>query len=110
MVGCAGLYEIKVGGVNRLFYRKIAALPFYPWSVTLDTEYVTVTSFNGSNATATTTTRTVLGDVQALNTTNVPYIETLMMTIQNGESHFNPQATLVRGTNGSVGTTSFPYG
>lgn len=80
------------------------------WSVTLDTEYITVTSFNGSNVTATTNTRTVLGDVQSLNTSNIPYIETLMATIYNGEGYFNARPTIVRGTNGSVGTTSFPYG
>lgn len=78
--------------------------------MTLDTEYVTVTSFNGSNATAATNTRTVLGDVQSLNTSDVPYIRSLMATIANGESYFNPLPTLVRGTNGSVGTTSFSYG
>jgi len=61
------------------------------WSVTLDTEYVTVTSFNGSNATALTNTRTVLGDILSLNTT-VPYISSLMNTIANGECYFNSRA------------------
>ena len=77
--------------------------------MTLDTEYVTVTSFNGSNATATANTRTITGDVKNLNT-SVNYIDTLMMKLSNGPSYFNDQPTLVRGTDGNVGTTSFPYG
>ena len=80
------------------------------WSITLDTKYVTVTSYNGSNATAITNTKTVLGDLQSVDTKNVPYIASLMMTLDNEVMYFNPNATLVRGTNGSVGTTSFPYG
>ena len=80
------------------------------WSVTVDTKHVTVTSFNGSNATATTNTRTVLGDLQSLNTSYIPYIQSVMTAIDNEVGYFNPNATLVRGTNGSVGTTSFPYG
>lgn len=80
------------------------------WSVTLDTKYVTVTAFNGSNATATTNTRTVLGDLQSLDPGNIPYIFSLMATVENQVGYFNPNPTLVRGTNGSVGTTSFPYG
>ena len=80
------------------------------WSVTLDTEYITVTSFNGSNATAVTGTRTVLGDVRDIQTTDVPYYAALMSSIQNNVGYGNQTATLVRGTDGSVGTTSFPYG
>lgn len=95
---------VDAGGLQQIFWFS------HTWSVTLDTEYVTVTSFNGSNATAVTNTRTVLGDVQSLNTSDVPYIASLMSTLDNNVMYFNPNATLVRGTNGSVGTTSFPYG
>jgi len=94
---------VDQGGLEQIFWFS------QTWSVTLDTEYVTITSFNGSNATALTNTRTVLGDIRSLNTT-VPYIESLMMTMQNREAYFSHKPTLVRGTNGSVGTTSFPYG
>ena len=77
--------------------------------MTLDTELVTVTSFNGSNATAITNTRTVTGDVKTLNT-SVDYIYTLMQKLDNEVMYFNSKPTLVRGTDGNVGTTSFSYG
>lgn len=77
--------------------------------MTLDTEHVTVTSYNGSNATATTNTRTVTGNIKTLNT-SVDYIYTLMKKLDNPVMYFNSEPTLVRGTDGNVGTTSFPYG
>ena len=79
------------------------------WSVTLDTEHVTVTSFNGSNLTAVSSTRTALGNISALDT-EVSYVQSLMDTLENNEGYLNPNPTLVRGTDGSVGTTSYPYG
>ena len=33
-----------------------------------------------------------------------------MRTLSNGPNYYNPQPTLVRGTDGSVGTTSYSYG
>lgn len=92
------------GGLQQIFWFSET------WSVTLDTEHVTVTSYNGSNASAVTNTRTVLGNVTALDTIDVPYVASLMLKLDNEESYFNPDPTLVRGINGSVGTTSFPYG
>ena len=80
------------------------------WSATLDTEYVTVTSFNGSNATATSNTRTVLGDAASLNQSANPYAGFLISVNEDNNGYMNTNATFVRGTNGSVGTTSFPYG
>ena len=77
--------------------------------MTLDTEYVTVTSFNGSNATATTDTRTATGDLKTLDT-SIDYIYTLMKKLENQVGYFNSKPTLVRGTDGNVGTTSFSYG
>lgn len=80
--------------------------------MTLDTEYVTVTIFNGSNVSATNNTITVLGDVQSLdpNTDSNPYYYKLKSWQGILHDYFNVNATLVRGTDGSVGTTSFPYG
>ena len=81
------------------------------WSVTLDTEYVTVTSFNGSNSTALPNTRTVLGDVASLNASAYPYNGFLaQVQMRNNEGYFNPTPAFARGTDGSVGTTSIPYG
>ena len=77
--------------------------------MTLDTEYITVTSFNGSNATATTNTRTITGDISALDT-DVDYVYTLMQKLHNPYGYWNSRPTLVRGTDGNVGTTSFSYG
>ena len=79
------------------------------WSVTLDTEHVTVTSFNGSNLTAVSSTRTALGNISALNT-DVDYVYSLMNSLDNVVGYFNSHPTLVRGTDGSVGTTSYSYG
>lgn len=80
------------------------------WSVTLDTEYVTVTSFNGSNATAAANTRTILGDVASLDASAYPYSAFLFSVNERNNGYFNTTPTLARGTDGSVGTTSFPYG
>lgn len=80
------------------------------WSVTLDTKYITVTSFNGSNATAVTNTRTVFGNLSTVNTANAPVVSILSTMAAGAQSYINPNAILVRGTDGSVGTTSFPYG
>ena len=77
--------------------------------MTLDTEHVTVTSFNGSNLTAVSSTRTVLGNISALDT-GVPYVQSLFSTIGNDFGYFNSRPTLIRGTDGSVGTTSYSYG
>ncbi|KAL8786595.1 MAG: hypothetical protein Q9195_008152 [Heterodermia aff. obscurata] len=52
---------------------------------------------------------TVLGNVSTLDT-DVPYVQSLMQSLANGASYYDAQPTLVRGTNGSVGTTSFSYG
>ena len=75
----------------------------------MDTEHVTVTSFNGSNLTAVTSTRTALGNISTLDT-QVDYVQSLMLSINNEVGYFNSQPTLVRGTDGSVGTTSYTYG
>ena len=80
------------------------------WSVTLDTEYVTVTSFNGSNATAISSTTTALGDAASLDSSANPYAAFLYSAYIQNNGYMNTNATFVRGTNGSVGTTSFPYG
>ena len=79
-------------------------------SATLDTEYVTVTSFDGSNATVLTNARTVLGDVRAVNTTGNSYVDSVMSALGLPALYGRTTATLIRGTDGSVGTTSFPYG
>lgn len=76
----------------------------------MDTKYVTVTSFNGSNATAVTSTMIVSGNLSALDVSQNSYVQSLMSTLDNEVEYFNPDPTLVRGTDGSVGTTSFPYG
>ena len=75
----------------------------------MDTEHVTVTSFNGSNLTAVTSTRTALGNISALDT-HVDYVLSLINSINNEVGYYNSQPTLVRGTDGSVGTTSYSYG
>ena len=80
------------------------------WSTTIDTEYVTVTTFNGSNATAVTSTRTVLGDVAALNASANPYLGSLASVWDGNHGYLNTMPAFARGTDGSVGTTSFPYG
>ena len=80
------------------------------WSATLDTEYVTVTSFNGSNATAITSTRSVLGNAASLNASANPYASFLYSVYEINNGYINTDATFVRGTDGNVGTTSFPYG
>ena len=80
------------------------------WSVTLDTEYVTVTSFNGSNSTAVSNTRTVLGDVMSLDASAYPYSEFLLQVHEKNNGYLNTTPAFARGTDGSVGTTSLPYG
>ena len=97
------MFAVYPNGLEKIFWFS------QTWSVTLDTEHVTVTSFNGSNLTAVTNTRTVLGNVSALDT-NIPYVESLMLTLSNGPNYYNAHPTLVRGTDGSVGTTSYSYG
>ena len=72
-----------------------------------------MTSYNGSNATAVTNSRTVSGDVQALANSSLSYVTTLIESIfsgEEGEGYFNSKPTFVRGTDGQVGTTSIPYG
>ena len=78
-------------------------------SITLDTEYVTVTSFNGSIATATNSTRTLLGDVNTL-TQYLSIYDLIDSVIANPIGYYNDTPTFARGTDGNVGTTSFPYG
>ena len=93
---------VDAGGLNQIFWFSET------WSVTLDTEYVTVTSFNGSNATAVSNTRTVLGNLSTLSENT--YVESLMLKLDGFDLYFNGAPTYVRGTDGNVGTTSFPYG
>ena len=97
------VFAVDLNGLQKVFWFSET------WSVTLDTEHVTVTSFNGSNLTAVTSTRTVLGNISALDT-DIPYIQSLMRTLSNGPNYYNPRPTLVRGTDGIVGTTSYSYG
>ena len=96
---------LDVHGLQKIFWFS------QTWSVTLDTEHVTVTSFNGSNLTALTSTRTVLGNVSALDT-SVPFVQSLInpFSEQGAGVYFNFNPTLVRAKDGSVGTTSFSYG
>lgn len=82
------------------------------WSVTVDTVSVIVTSFNGSNATAVTSTKTVLGDFNAISASHTSYLSSLFATVINNdqEYYYNHNASLVRNNDCSVGTTSFAYG
>lgn len=95
---------VDIFGLQQVFWFTSA------WSTTIDTEFITVTSFNASNATAVTDIRTVLGDVAALNSLENPYFSTILDAQMQLNMYINTDATLVRGTDGSVGTTSFPFG
>lgn len=97
------VFAVDARGLQQIFWFS------QTWSVTLDTEHVTVTSFNGSNLTAVPSTRTALGNISTLDT-QVDYVQSLMSTLENEVGYENPNPTLVRGTDGSVGTTSYPYG
>ena len=50
-----------------------------------------------------------MGNVSALDT-DVDFVQLLFRTFDQFEGYYNSQPTLVRGTDGSVGTTSYPYG
>lgn len=81
------------------------------WSFTIDTVSVIVTTFNGSNATAVTSTKTVLGDLNAISASHTSYLSSLFATvINNDQEHYNHNASLLRINGCSVGTTSFAYG
>ena len=83
------------------------------WSVTVDTVSIIVTTFNGSNATAVTSTKTVLGDLDAISAGPIgsSYISALFESkLMNPQEYYGHNASLVRNGDGTVGTTSFAYG
>ena len=70
-----------------------------------------MTSINGSNATGVPTTRTVLGDVATLDLSANSYLFSKIYEMDEHDIYYlNEDATFVRGSDGSVGTTSFPFG